>query len=43
MASLFTGKCEVRPYIMGDCAFPLLPNLIKTVTNKQVKNNPDIV
>ncbi len=42
MPSLFIGRCEVRPYIMGDCAFPLLPNLMKTVTNKQMENNSDL-
>ena len=42
LPSLFIGRCEVRRYIIGDCAFVLLPNLMKTVINEQVKNKTDL-
>lgn len=35
------GSIEVRPYLMGDCAFALSANIMKTTTITQKKNRSE--
>ena len=41
--SLNIGSVSVRPFIIGDCAFPLGPNLMKTTSAPQQTANPDLI
>lgn len=40
--SLKIGDVHVRPYLLGDCAFPLGTNMMKTTTSTQQSANPDL-
>ena len=38
--SLYISDTEVRPYLLGDCAFTLNENMMKTTTLAQQRRNP---